>query len=66
VPPVFTRSGGAIGPVEQLYRQLGMPVVLLGFSQPGDNIHAPNERMSLPNFFRGIETTIRFLAEYWQ
>jgi acetylornithine deacetylase/succinyl-diaminopimelate desuccinylase-like protein len=66
VPPVFTRSGGAIGPVEQLYRQLGMPVVLLGFGQPDDNIHGPNERMSLPTLFRGVETIIRVLAEYGQ
>lgn len=62
--PVFTRSGGSIPLVEQLHRRLGVPIVLLSFGLPDDNIHAPNEKMSLPNFFQGIETIIRFLAEY--
>jgi acetylornithine deacetylase/succinyl-diaminopimelate desuccinylase-like protein len=64
VPPVFTRSGGSIPLVEQLHRRLQIPIVLLGFGLPDDDIHAPNEKMSLPNFFRGIETVIRFLEEY--
>jgi acetylornithine deacetylase/succinyl-diaminopimelate desuccinylase-like protein len=41
-----------------------VPIVLLGFGLPDDDIHAPNEKMNLTNFFRGIETVIRFLAEY--
>lgn len=64
VPPVFTRSGGTIPLVEQLHRRLGVPIVLLGFGLPDDNIHAPNEKISLSNFFQGIETAIQFLAEY--
>jgi acetylornithine deacetylase/succinyl-diaminopimelate desuccinylase-like protein len=66
VQPAFTRSGGAIAPVEQFSRRLALPVVLLGFGQPDDNIHGPNERMSLPTLFRGVETIIRVLAEYGQ
>ncbi len=64
VPPVFTRSGGTIPMVPQLQQRLGIPVILLGFGLPDDDIHAPNEKISLPNFFRGIETIIRFLQEY--
>lgn len=64
VSPVFTRSGGSIPLVEQLYRRLHVPIVLLGFGLPDDDIHAPNEKMSVSNFFRGIETVIRFFAEY--
>jgi acetylornithine deacetylase/succinyl-diaminopimelate desuccinylase-like protein len=64
VSPAFTRSGGSIPLVEQLHRRLQVPIVLLGFGLPDDDIHAPNEKMSLPNFFQGIETVIRFLAEY--
>jgi acetylornithine deacetylase/succinyl-diaminopimelate desuccinylase-like protein len=60
VSPVFTRSGGTIPLVEQLR----VPIVLLGFGLPDDDIHAPNEKMNLPTFFRGIETVIRFMAEY--
>jgi acetylornithine deacetylase/succinyl-diaminopimelate desuccinylase-like protein len=36
----------------------------MGFGLPDDCIHSPNERFFLPNFFRGIETAIRFLDEY--
>lgn len=64
IPPVFTRSGGSIPLVEQLHRRLKVPIVLLGFGLPDDDIHAPNEKINLPSFFRGIETVIRFLAEY--
>lgn len=64
VQPIFTRSGGSIPLVEQLHRRLQVPIVLLGFGLPDDDIHAPNEKMNLPNFFRGIETVIRLLAEY--
>jgi acetylornithine deacetylase/succinyl-diaminopimelate desuccinylase-like protein len=63
-PPIFTRSGGTIPLVEQLHRQLGIPIVLLGFGLPDDAIHAPNEKISLANFFQGITTVIQFLAEY--
>ncbi len=66
IPPVFTRSGGSIPLVEHLHRRLQVPIVLLGFGLPDDDIHAPNEKMSLPNFFHGIETVIRFFAEYTQ
>jgi acetylornithine deacetylase/succinyl-diaminopimelate desuccinylase-like protein len=64
VPPVFTRSGGTIPMVPQLQQRFDVPVILLGFGLPDDDIHAPNEKISLPNFYRGIETIIRFLQEY--
>jgi len=64
VPPVFTRSGGSIPFVPYLQQYFGVPIILLGFGLPDDDIHAPNEKISLPNFFRGIETIIRFLQEY--
>jgi acetylornithine deacetylase/succinyl-diaminopimelate desuccinylase-like protein len=64
VAPIFTRSGGTIPFVEQMYRYLRAPIILLGFGLADDNIHAPNEKIDLSNFFRGIETVIRFLAEY--
>ncbi|MCC5635166.1 dipeptidase [Nostoc sp. CHAB 5844] len=64
VAPVFTRSGGTIPLVEQLFQRLHIPIILLGFGLPDDNIHAPNEKISLSNFFLGVETVIQFLAEY--
>jgi hypothetical protein len=34
----------------------------MGFALPDDHVHAPNEKFHLPNFFRGIETSIWYLA----
>ena len=63
--PVFTREGGSI-PVATVFQQaLGTPVVFLGFGLPDDNLHAPNEKFYLPNFYRGIEASIAFLEEMW-
>jgi acetylornithine deacetylase/succinyl-diaminopimelate desuccinylase-like protein len=62
-PAVFLRSGGAIPVVNLFQKILEIPVVLMGFGLPDDRIHAPNEKFHLPNFHKGIETSIRFLAE---
>lgn len=59
--PVFMREGGSIPVVSQFQSELGLETVLMGFGLPSDQIHAPNERFYLPNFYRGIETSIHFL-----
>jgi acetylornithine deacetylase/succinyl-diaminopimelate desuccinylase-like protein len=64
--PVFTRSGGTIPVVEQFQKNFQVPIVLMGFGLPDDDIHAPNEKMNLSQFFRGIETVVYFLKEYAQ
>lgn len=46
----------------RLRNQLGIPTVLMGFGLPDDRIHAPNEKFHLPNFYRGIETSIWYLS----
>lgn len=57
--PVFIRSGGSI-PVAPLFEKvLGLPVVMLGFTNPDDNAHAPNETMVLLNYETGIRTITR-------
>ncbi len=58
---VYTRSGGSIPIVGVFQEHLGIPSVLMGFGLPDDNLHAPNEKFHLPNFYRGIETVARFL-----
>ena len=63
VAPVFLRSGGSIPVVNTFQEALGLPTVLMGFALPDDRLHGPNEKFHLPNFFRGIETSIRFLSE---
>lgn len=62
--PIFMREGGSIPVVGQFQQYLGLETVLMGFGLPGDRIHSPNERFYLPNFYRGIETSIHFLAAY--
>ena len=46
-----------------LDRILGLPVVLLGFTPPDDNAHAPNEWMDLGNYETGIRTFARMFDE---
>jgi acetylornithine deacetylase/succinyl-diaminopimelate desuccinylase-like protein len=60
--PVFLRSGGSIPVVNAFQEHLGIPTALMGFGLPDDCIHAPNEKFHLPNFYRGIETSIWYLA----
>ena len=52
--PVFTREGGSIPIVSNFQEELNAPVVLFGFGLPDDNLHAPNEKFNLDNFFNGI------------
>jgi acetylornithine deacetylase/succinyl-diaminopimelate desuccinylase-like protein len=58
--PIFVAEGGSIPIVTMLREKLGADTVLLGFSLPDDRIHGPNERLYLPNYFRGIESFMRF------
>lgn len=57
---VFIRSGGSIPVVADFEKNLGIPSVMMGFGLPDDNLHAPNEKFHIPNFYRGIESIIRF------
>jgi acetylornithine deacetylase/succinyl-diaminopimelate desuccinylase-like protein len=57
--PVYIRSGGSI-PVAPMFESLlGLPVVMLGFTNPDDNAHAPNETMVLLNYETGLRTICR-------
>ncbi len=58
---VFVRGGGSIPIVGDFVRELKIPTVLMGFGLPDDNLHAPNEKFHLANFYRGIESIVRFL-----
>lgn len=59
--PLFTRMGGTVPIVGLLNNELGIDTLMLGFGLPDDNLHAPNEKFHLPNFYRGIETFIHFM-----
>jgi acetylornithine deacetylase/succinyl-diaminopimelate desuccinylase-like protein len=59
--PVLMRSGGTIPILDAFHRCLGIPTVLMGFALPDDRMHAPNEKFHIPNFYKGIETSIWFM-----
>jgi acetylornithine deacetylase/succinyl-diaminopimelate desuccinylase-like protein len=58
---VFIRSGGSIPIVGLFAKHLGIPSVMMGFGLPDDNLHSPNEKLHLPNFYRGIEAVDLYL-----
>ncbi len=58
---VYIRSGGSIPIVGLFDAHLGIPSVMMGFGLPDDNLHAPNEKLHLPNFYRGIEAVAKYL-----
>ena len=58
---VYNRSGGSIPIVGIFQKSLKIPSVLMGFGLPDDNLHAPNEKFYLPNFYRGIDAVGRYL-----
>ena len=60
--PLFTREGGS-GPEEALGRVLAAPVLFLGVGLPGDRIHAPNERMVMDQFWKGLLAAGELLVE---
>ncbi len=58
--PLYIREGGSIPVISLFQRYLGLETVLMGFGLAGDHIHSPNERMYMPNFYRGIEASIHY------
>ncbi|MGH9492108.1 MAG: dipeptidase [Terriglobales bacterium] len=60
---VYIRSGGSIPIVADFEKHLKIPSVMMGFGLPDDNLHAPNEKFHIPNFYRGIESIILFLQK---
>jgi len=54
--PLYINSGGSIPVAASFQRILGLPVVLLGFTQPNDLAHAPNEWFDLHNYEAAIRT----------
>jgi acetylornithine deacetylase/succinyl-diaminopimelate desuccinylase-like protein len=52
-PPLLVHEGGS-GPEEPLARVLAAPLLFLGVGLPDDRIHAPNERLVMDQFWRGL------------
>lgn len=60
--PVFMREGGSIPVVSIFGDVLDVPSILMGFGLPDDRLHSPNEKLNVECFFRGIQTSIHFMA----
>jgi acetylornithine deacetylase/succinyl-diaminopimelate desuccinylase-like protein len=56
--PIFRREGGSVPVVSQMHDILGVESLLTGFGLPDDNLHAPNEKIHLPTFYRGIQAFV--------
>lgn len=59
--PVFLPEGGSIPIVATIRKVLKVPVLLVGFGLPDDNLHAPDEKFKIDHFYRGIDTSITLL-----
>jgi acetylornithine deacetylase/succinyl-diaminopimelate desuccinylase-like protein len=55
-PTVFIREGGSIPFVRTIADVTGKPCLLMGFGQPDENAHAPNEWIDLENYHLGIKS----------
>jgi acetylornithine deacetylase/succinyl-diaminopimelate desuccinylase-like protein len=53
---VFMREGGSIPFVRTIADATGKPCLLMGFGQPDENAHAPNEWLDLENYHLGIRS----------
>lgn len=60
VDPYFKREGGSVPVVTHMQEILGVDSVLTGFGLPDDNLHAPNEKINLPTWYKGINALIHF------
>lgn len=62
--PIPTRGGGSIPIVALFEQELGLKTVLFGFGLDSDNLHSPNEKYDIANYFKGIETIPLFHKYY--
>jgi acetylornithine deacetylase/succinyl-diaminopimelate desuccinylase-like protein len=62
--PIPIRGGGSIPICSVLEKELGVKIVFMGFGLDSDNLHSPNEKFDLFNFYKGIET-IPYFHKYF-
>lgn len=54
--PIPVRGGGSIPICSILEKELGIKIVFMGFGLDNDNLHSPNEKYNIENYYKGIET----------
>ncbi|MEO6721096.1 MAG: dipeptidase [Ferruginibacter sp.] len=62
--PIPVRGGGSIPICSLFERELGIKIVFMGFGLDSDNLHSPNEKFNVENFYKGIET-IPYFHQYF-
>jgi acetylornithine deacetylase/succinyl-diaminopimelate desuccinylase-like protein len=62
--PIPVRGGGSIPICSILEKELGIKIVFMGFGLDSDNLHSPNEKYNVENYYKGIET-IPYFHKYF-
>lgn len=62
--PIPVRGGGSIPICSLFEKELGLKVVFMGFGLDSDNLHSPNEKYDIANYYKGIET-IPYFHKYF-
>jgi len=62
--PIPVRGGGSIPICALFEKELGIKIVFMGFGLDSDNLHSPNEKFDVFNFYKGIETIPYFHQFY--
>ncbi|HEV8286601.1 MAG TPA: dipeptidase [Chitinophagaceae bacterium] len=62
--PIPVRGGGSIPICSILEKELGVKIIFMGFGLDSDNLHSPNEKYNIENYYKGIET-IPYFHKYF-
>jgi acetylornithine deacetylase/succinyl-diaminopimelate desuccinylase-like protein len=62
--PIPVRGGGSIPICSILEKELGIKIIFMGFGLDSDNLHSPNEKYNIENYYKGIET-IPYFHQYF-
>lgn len=62
--PIPVRGGGSIPICSILEKELGVKIIFMGFGLDNDNLHSPNEKYNIENYYKGIET-IPYFHKYF-
>jgi acetylornithine deacetylase/succinyl-diaminopimelate desuccinylase-like protein len=62
--PIPVRGGGSIPICALFEKELGVKIIFMGFGLDSDNLHSPNEKYDIANYYKGIET-IPYFHKYF-
>jgi acetylornithine deacetylase/succinyl-diaminopimelate desuccinylase-like protein len=62
--PIPVRGGGSIPICALFEKELGIKIIFMGFGLDSDNLHSPNEKFNIDNYYKGIET-IPYFHKYF-